>query len=276
MIGEITLLIVLANLIVSYKGFQDEAFREKYLFDIDAILIHKEYVRLVSSGFLHANWLHLIFNMIALYSFSTLVEYVLGIRNYLIIYFGSLITGNLLALFFHCNDGEYRALGASGAVNGVIFSCIAIAPDSQIRLILLPFAFPAWFIGIVSILVAMYGIKSRFGNIGHSAHLGGAVAGILLSIALEPAIFEANTWIIVALLLPFVLFMAVVIRRPESMLIDNYVEYERRRFSEYQLVEQEIQEERDLNRLLEKVNKNGLHSLSKRERKYLDTLSGKL
>ncbi len=162
MIGEITLLIVLANLIVSYKGFQDEAFREKYLFDIDAILIHKEYVRLVSSGFLHANWLHLIFNMIALYSFSTLVEYVLGIRNYLIIYFGSLIAGNLLALFFHCNDGEYRALGASGAVNGVIFSCIAIAPDSQIRLILLPFAFPAWFIGIVSILVAMYGIKSRF------------------------------------------------------------------------------------------------------------------
>ncbi len=63
------------------------------------------------------------------------------------------------------------------------------------------------------------GLRAGFGNIGHSAHLGGAVAGILLSIALEPAIFEANTWIIVALLLPFVLFMAVVIRRPESMLI---------------------------------------------------------
>jgi len=83
-IEGVTLLIALFTVYFSYRGFQDPRFFDKYQFEVDAILIRKEYIRLVSSAFLHSGWLHLILNLAALYSFSISVGYVLGVRNFLL------------------------------------------------------------------------------------------------------------------------------------------------------------------------------------------------
>lgn len=275
-IEAIALFIIIINIIASYKGFRDPEFFERYIFDVDYILVDKQYYRLLSSAFLHANWFHLILNMAALYSFSESVGYVLGIRNYIAIYLGSLLAGNLLALFIHRNHGDYRAVGASGAISGIIFSSIAIFPDSRISFFFLPVDFAAWMFGIGFVLLSIYGIKSQIGNIGHEAHLGGAIAGVLISIILEPAIFEANKTIILAILFPFCIFMLLIAKRPESLLVDNYVESEFKRITEHQAVFNEIQAENELNRLLEKVSEKGFDSLSKNEKKTLENLSKKV
>src|ERR1044072_4613131 len=98
-LGFISIAIIIANVFVSYKGFSSHEFFARYSFEVEKILIYKDYKRLVTSGFLHVNWMHLIFNMFSLYIFSAgLVSY-LGSIYYLVIYFISLIGGNLFSLY---------------------------------------------------------------------------------------------------------------------------------------------------------------------------------
>src|SRR6185369_12962385 len=114
--GIITLLIILNTVIFSYRGFKDESFFARYSFEIDRVLVNKEYIRLISSGLLHVSWMHLIFNMVALYFFSTNLESYLGPFRFLLIYIASLVGGNLFSLFIHRHHGDYSAVGASGAL----------------------------------------------------------------------------------------------------------------------------------------------------------------
>ena len=173
--GTIVILLIIANLIVSYRGFKSESFFDTYKFEVDKILLDKDYKRLVTSGFLHVNRTHLIFNMFSLYLFSGLVESTTGGLKFLIIYFVSLVGGNLFTLFIHRNHGDYNSAGASGAICGVIFASIALFPGMEVGFFGLPFAIPGWVYGVLYVLYSIYGIKSRKDNIGHEAHLGGAL-----------------------------------------------------------------------------------------------------
>src|SRR5438309_11258106 len=122
--GFFTIIIILITTLFSIRGFSDHFFFEKYEFEVEKVLLYKDYKRLVTSGLLHVNWMHLIFNMLALYLFSgVLGSYLDGLR-FLLIYVASLVGGDLLALYIHRHDGGYSSVGASGAVNGVIFSGI--------------------------------------------------------------------------------------------------------------------------------------------------------
>ena len=114
-----------------------------------------------TSGFLHVNWMHLIFNMIALYFFSGSLELYLGPLRFLLIYFASLVGGDALSLFIHRNDSDYDSVGASAGVTGVIFASIALFPGMRIGLLFLPLAIPGWLFGLVYILYSIYGIRSR-------------------------------------------------------------------------------------------------------------------
>src|SRR5437764_2427325 len=175
----ISFVLIVINFLVSYKGFKDSTFYNKYSFRIDAIQ-YKDYKRLVTSGFLHVNWMHLIFNMLALYFFSGSLELYLGAVKFLLIYFLSLIGGDLLSLFIHRNDPDYDSVGASAGVNGIIFAAIALFPGMSLGLLFIPISIPGWLFGLVYVLYSIYGIRSRRNNIGHDAHLGGALVGLIV------------------------------------------------------------------------------------------------
>ena len=107
----VVILIIIANVLFSMKGFENYTFFEMYKFQINKIL-NGEKIRMISSGFLHADWVHLGFNMYALYLFGDIVSKILGIPNFLIIYFGSLLAGSLYTLYYHKNEPFYSAIGA--------------------------------------------------------------------------------------------------------------------------------------------------------------------
>lgn len=181
-----TIALVVINVLVSLRGFSDRLFFEKYLFQIGSILNSREYIRMVSSGFLHGGWAHLAFNMFALYSFGGLVENQLGIIPYLILYFIALTAGNLTSLFLHREQLFYRAVGASGAVSGVVFSSIILYPQGSVYVFLIPFAIPSWLFGIVYLFISIYGMRQQSDNIGHEAHFGGSLAGIIMTLWFVP------------------------------------------------------------------------------------------
>src|SRR5258708_9761840 len=106
--GIIVLIIIVVNVIFSYKGFTNEQFFESYKFNVDKNLIKKDYTRLITSGFLHVSWTHLIFNMISLLLFSGSIESYLGGIKFLIVYVASLIGGNLFSLLIHRQHGDYN------------------------------------------------------------------------------------------------------------------------------------------------------------------------
>lgn len=199
------LAIIVANVIFSYKGFDDVYFFRKYEFHIGSIRAGEQ-IRMISSGFLHVDIPHLIFNMLSLYFFAPYVFDNLSNFSFLLIYFGSLIFGSLLTLIMHKNDYSYRAVGASGAVTGIIYSAILLEPNIQIGLIFIPFVHISGYIfGILYLLYSIYGMKSKSDNIGHTAHFGGAIGGYLITLLKEPSIVSEHTFLVIVLAIPIVL-----------------------------------------------------------------------
>ncbi len=273
--GAIGTLLAVFILLTSYKGFQDKDFEEENIFDVDRILLDKEYRRMLTSGFLHANWYHLLFNLVGLLSFSAEIEALFGPWKFLLLYFTSLIGGNLLALYVHRNHGDYRALGASGAISGVIFASIILDPGGSISFIFIPIQFKAWWIGVAFVLFSIFGIKSQKDNIGHEAHLGGAIVGMLLTVILYPIILQMHLWVFALLFIPSVLFIILIVRKPEVLLISNYFGKEFNKVKDRVRYEQmkadEVPDPEDeLNRILEKIGKKGMESLTAYEIQFLN------
>ena len=173
----------------TYLGLQNRIFMERYIFNPRYVLNNKEYHRLVSSAFLHFDWQHFAFNMLTLYFFGSDIENYLGFAQLLLLYFMSIIGGNLLALFFHRNH-QYQAVGASGGVFGILFSAIFLFPDSSIYLMFIPIPMPSWLFALLYLGYTFWGIKSGKDNIGHDAHLGGALVGILVATVMYPSIIS--------------------------------------------------------------------------------------
>ncbi len=270
---SISTILIILNIIVSYRGFKDHLFFDKYCFKIDPVAIQKDYKRLITSGFLHVSWTHLIFNMFSLYLFSSSLESSIGSFHYLIIYTAGLVGGNLLSMFIHRNHGEYSSVGASGAIFAIIFSAIAIIPGMHIGFFLLP-AIPGWLFGLAFVLISIYGIRSRTDNIGHDAHLGGGLAGMLVAVALYPSALTENAFTLLIVAVPAIAFILFIIYKPQALLIDNYF-FKNHSYltieDKYNLSRQNRQ--KDLNRLLEKIHRKGMKSLSKKEREMLEEYS---
>jgi membrane associated rhomboid family serine protease len=203
-LDKITILIILINVMVSYKGFGDRIFFEKYKFQIAPIL-NGEKIRMLTSGFLHVDTSHLLFNMLTLYFFADAVINYVGVPKFLIIYFGSLLAGSLFALSFHKKEPYYSAVGASGAVMGVVYAAIMLNPGMSLYMFFIPIPIPAYIFGVGYLLYSIFGMKNRWGNIGHSAHIGGAIGGFLLTIILYPVVVTTNLKMTLLLAIPIVL-----------------------------------------------------------------------
>lgn len=195
--------IIVANVLFSYKGFNDYGFFRKYEFHIGSIQSGERY-RMLSSAFLHADIVHLAFNMITFYFFAPWVIAMLGIWMFLFIYFGSLLLGNILTLVLQKDNYNYRAVGASGAVTGVIYSAILFNPDANLYLFF-AFPIPAYLFGIGYLLYSIYGMKAQNDNIGHTAHFGGAIGGYLLTLILVPQLLWVHTKMVILLAIPIVI-----------------------------------------------------------------------
>ncbi|HKL91005.1 rhomboid family intramembrane serine protease [Muricauda sp. NFXS6] len=203
-----TIAIMAANVLVSLRGFNNMAFFDRYKFGISAIQAGQR-ERMVTSGFLHVDISHLFLNMFTLYFFAPVVIGWFGSIKFLIIYFVSLIAGSLLALFFHKNEPFYSAVGASGAVMGVLYAAILLNPDMQLGIMFIPIPLPAYVLGIAYLLYSIWGMKSRMGNIGHTAHFGGAIGGYATTLLFKPELFVTDTLIVVLLAIPIIILFVL-------------------------------------------------------------------
>jgi membrane associated rhomboid family serine protease len=272
--GIITLILIAANILASYKGFKDPAFYDRYIFEVDRVLTNKEYGRLITSGFLHVSWNHLIFNMLSLWFFGQGAALGLGPVTFLLVYFMSLVAGNLFALRVHRNHGEYSSAGASGAVCGIIFSSIALFPTMGIGLFFLPISIPAWIYGLFYTMYSLWGIRSKKDNIGHEAHLGGAVFGMIFTILLYPGILRENWLPILVILLPAIFFIWLIITKPSALLVDNHffkARYNLNVEDRYNL--NKYNEQKEIDRILDKISTSGMKALTRKEREALDSYS---
>ncbi|ARV08672.1 rhomboid family intramembrane serine protease [Winogradskyella sp. PC-19] len=200
----VTIAIIAANVIISLKGFDDRSFFERYKFNVGSIK-RGEQIRMFSSGFLHADTTHLFMNMFTLYFFADVVVNGLGNVNFIVIYLASLIFGNLLSLYFHKDEYWYSAIGASGAVTGILYSAILLDQDMSLFMFFVPIPIPGYIFGIGYLLYSIYGMKNRIGNIGHDAHFGGAIGGYLITLVLKPSLLETNLGYVGLLAVPIII-----------------------------------------------------------------------
>ena len=203
----VMLAVIIANVLFSIKGFNDEMFFRKYQFHVGSIRAGEQ-IRMVTSAFLHADIMHLAFNMITLYFFAPIVIQTLGDFSFILIYFGSLIFGSLLTMAFHGNDYSYRAVGASGAVTGILYSAILMYPDMTIGIFgIIPM--PAYIFGILYLFYSIYGMKSKSDNIGHTAHFGGAIGGYVITLLKMPSLLQDNLLMVILLAVPIIILFVM-------------------------------------------------------------------
>ncbi|MBN2077704.1 MAG: rhomboid family intramembrane serine protease [Spirochaetes bacterium] len=198
----VTFATVALTVAASVAGFRFAAVREKCLFQVGAIRSKGELHRLVTPLFLHGDWIHLAFNMFSFYSFSAHMEAAFGPSIVAAIYFPSGIIGNLLALASHRKRADYSALGASGAVAGIIFASIFMLPGGSVYVFPVPVAIPAWAFALLFMAVSLYGIGRGGTGIGHEAHLGGALSGIACAIIHDHSIIQREPLLLAALVVP--------------------------------------------------------------------------
>ena len=185
----VTYFLIAINVIFSFIGFSNNALLSKTIGWPYFEKRDKEYYRFVTSGFLHADWMHLIFNMFTLYFFGRNLEYIFsaggfgGKLGYLALYFLGMIAADIPGYLKHNDDYDYRSLGASGAVSAVIFASIIFTPWETLALYGI-IQLSAVLFAVLYIIYCVYMGKRNADNIGHDAHLWGSLFGLVFMLIL--------------------------------------------------------------------------------------------
>jgi len=180
---SLSTIIIIITGITTYLGFNDHKLFERFKFSVSGIKAG-EYYRFFTSAFLHADWSHYLVNMFTLYFFGDFVVHYFGQTNFLLIYFGGVFIGNYLTYYFHKNDLWYSAIGASAGVNAVVFSFVTLLPFEIIWLFAI-IPVPAIIFALGYLWYTTKGTQNVHSRIGHEAHLGGAIVGVITSILLD-------------------------------------------------------------------------------------------
>jgi len=201
---NIIILVIAITAIISFIAFNNKEIFEKYKFNVGAIQHRKEYIRILSAGFLHADIMHLLFNMMTLYFFGPVILEGFGAVGFIIIYIGSILLGNIFSLFIYQKQPWYSAIGASGGVSGILFAAIAMAPKMSLFLFFIPVPIPGFVFGLIYFGYSVYMMLNpkQWDNLGHAAHLGGAFFGLVYAIANQPEQAIENSLFIGIMALP--------------------------------------------------------------------------
>lgn len=276
MTAPLTIIILIVTGITTFVAFRRPDLQDRWIFNPYAILRHKEYERMLTSGLIHADWLHFGFNAFSFYSFGQNIEILYGWTSLLFVYVSAILGGSLLSLVIHRHH-DYRALGASGGVCGVIFASIFLLPGSGVMLFLIPIGIPAYIYAPLFLVISFFAHRKQIGNIGHDAHLGGAIVGLLVATAMYPELMFAQPWLYALVVGLSVAILMVLIFDPLGLWKARFAESEarfggerERRYSENRNRSAKFAE---VDRLLDKVAAQGLQSLSEAERKRLEQLS---
>lgn len=196
---SVTLLLVGLTCLISYNAFQNrQMFNQLKHFPYVAAR-QKEYFRFISSGFVHANWGHLLVNMFVLWNFGEIVERyfnlfygkVTGPVIYILVYVLTIIVASIPSYLKHRNNPYYSAIGASGAVSGIVFIFILFHPWEKLTFLFFPFiSFPAIVLGIAYLIYSSWASRNSNDNIGHDAHLYGGLFGFVFMLLLKPELAE--------------------------------------------------------------------------------------
>jgi len=197
----ITLSIILLTSVISFTGFSNQKVLDDLIFYPPAVSNRNQWYRFVTSGLIHADIMHLLFNMYSFYLFGDLVERTFvqifgesGKIIYLILYIISLIVCLLPTYFNNQNNYHYRSLGASGAVSAVIFAGIFLYPTMGMGIFPIPFHIPGFVFGPLYLILSAYLAKKGHGNINHSAHIWGAIFGIVFLIITTTFLSKFNAF----------------------------------------------------------------------------------
>lgn len=169
-----------------YTLFVDPNLLRRFLLHPWSLIRHGRYYTVITSGLIHADPGHLLFNMFTFYFFAFPLERFLGHWQFLVLYVVSMVASDVTTIIKHRDDRDYCCLGASGAVTAVLFSFIIYEPLARIYIMFIPIGIPAPIFGVLYIAFSYYAGKKHHGRINHEAHLWGAVSGLLLTLILDP------------------------------------------------------------------------------------------
>lgn len=192
---SVTLIIILVTVAISLAAWNNPALMDRLIMNPYRVSSRGEYYRLLTSGFLHADWGHLFFNMLSLYFFGVLIERIFsalfgaGGPIYLVaFYLVGIVVSDIPSFLKHRNNSNYNSLGASGGVSAIVFAAILFYPLNKIFLFFIPIGIPGFIFGGLYLAYSYYEARRGYGNVNHDAHFYGAVFGILFMIVVYPAV----------------------------------------------------------------------------------------
>lgn len=181
-------IIFLFTIVTSLFAFNDSQIYGKFMLHPYSIANGKKLYTFITSGLIHADWMHLFFNMFTFFAFAFKLEALIGHWQFALLYFVSMVLADIPSVMKHKDDFRYNSLGASGAISAVLFSFILFYPLSKLMIFPIPFGIPAIIFGVLYLLYCYFMSKQSRDNINHDAHFFGALAGIIFTILLSPGI----------------------------------------------------------------------------------------
>ena len=182
-----TYALILVNIAVSlYAFFGDRTFINQFCFHVDSVRRRDEYWRVVTSSFLHANVPHLALNVMTLFFFGPVVERTLGTAGFIVVYVGAIVASGVVSAIVNKHNPAYTSVGASDAASGVVLAFCCFYPFENIYFFGLPFGIPAVAYGALFIFMSAQLMTTEDRVIAHEGHLGGALAGLVLTIVMRP------------------------------------------------------------------------------------------
>lgn len=180
-VSLVTLLIIIVTALVSIAGFGNRELMAKYQLNPFQVYHRREWYRMLTHGFIHVDWAHLIFNMLTLFFFGRYVEAVIdnGLI-YLLFYLSAIVISAITTVFKHRENYLYNAVGASGGVSAILFASILFNPKSSIIFLFLPIPIPGFIFGLIYIAYSHYMSRRESDNVNHDAHLLGALYGFTI------------------------------------------------------------------------------------------------